>query len=280
LTTFSSTTSLLVRYSSLIIVFPIHSSTGIIPRVPDSDAESNELGYKRKPLRVQEFVISGQLTAMRFCDTCNIYRPPRCSHCSICDNCVANFDHHCPWLGTCVGRRNYRYFYLFLVFVSSDSLFVFCSCIAHLVTRANMYGGGTSGLNTQLASNPLSLLLMIYAFAALLFTGILFSFHTFLILRGRTTHEQLKTVFPHGNPLSRDCGSNCADVCTTIIGRSAIAKPYKEPEREQYRYTMRPIPTDSDLMLALCNQAPSEPSTVSSNEVSIAVSVSSAPPSE
>lgn len=28
----------------------------------------------------------------RFCHTCNIMRPPLASHCSICDNCVKNFD--------------------------------------------------------------------------------------------------------------------------------------------------------------------------------------------
>lgn len=34
-----------------------------------------------------------------------------------CRACIEGYDHHCPWTGKCVGRRNVRYFYAWLVFL-------------------------------------------------------------------------------------------------------------------------------------------------------------------
>ncbi|ESU44544.1 DHHC zinc finger domain protein [Giardia duodenalis] len=54
----------------------------------------------------------------KICSTCKIPRPPRSHHCSVCSRCVLDFDHHCIWTNSCIGRNNLLWFNGFLFFTS------------------------------------------------------------------------------------------------------------------------------------------------------------------
>lgn len=80
--------------------------------------DSNQLGEEVEYLPTQErYRLQGRVyVELRYCTKCSRNQPLRAKHCRKCEHCIATHDHHCPWLGNCVGERNKREFYLYLWF--------------------------------------------------------------------------------------------------------------------------------------------------------------------
>lgn len=203
------------------------SDPGIIPRATTAEAESIEREIEqpngagqayRPPPRTKEIQVKGQSVKLKYCFTCKIFRPPRASHCSICDNCVERFDHHCPWVGNCVGKRNYRYFYLFLVSLAFHCVFIFVCALTHLVLESkDKENSDNAHFLEAVRKSPASIIVCVICFFSVWSILGLAGFHTYLTSSNLTTNEDIKGSYsskrtsPNFNPYSRgNPFSNCA----------------------------------------------------------------------
>ena len=166
-----------------------------------------------------KLVHKGFYKETKVCKTCYIVKPFRSHHCNDCGNCIYNFDHHCPWIGGCVGGRNYVYFFTFLCLFNINNIFIAVFCIIHIIYSYKDIKGEEK-IDKWVAINLINLiptlLTMIFLGLTMFFTVGLNIYHIKLISRGMSTKEEIKKlIFDNiGNPYDKGCSKNCGEFWT------------------------------------------------------------------
>ncbi|KAF9589260.1 hypothetical protein IFM89_022178 [Coptis chinensis] len=207
---------------------------GIIPRNDkiSVDGVGSSDGSDSKRVRV-----NGVEVKLKFCRICKIFRPPRSCHCAICDNCVEKFDHHCPWIGQCIGQRNYRFYLMFVL--SALIFFIYIFSFSCRRTVQKMLETKT-GLFKTLGNCPETLALASFSFVAMWFLGGLVSFHTYLIMQNQTAYENYRQYhIGSPNPYDKGILSNMKEVFFTRL----------PPSRVDFRAEMTPETCSEDAKL-------------------------------
>jgi len=70
-----------------------------------------------------------------FCPYCLVKKKFRSLHCLVCQKCVDEFDHHCFWVGNCIGKKNYKLFLVFLTYILLNTLFNIFTTIYYLANE-------------------------------------------------------------------------------------------------------------------------------------------------
>ncbi|XP_010266105.1 PREDICTED: protein S-acyltransferase 10-like isoform X4 [Nelumbo nucifera] len=164
------------------------------------------------------------------CTYCNVIQPPRSKHCHDCDKCVLQFDHHCVWLGTCIGHGNHCRFWWY---IAEETTLCIWTCILYItylkanITRACRW------------KDAIMILLLATLSICLIFLLLLFLFHSYLVLTNQTTYElvrrrripYLRGIPERVYPFSKGICRNLYNFC---CASSSI-------------YSVEPLPTPEEL---------------------------------
>mmetsp|Transcript_29492 Transcript_29492/g.41508 ORF Transcript_29492/g.41508 Transcript_29492/m.41508 type:complete len:296 (+) Transcript_29492:85-972(+) len=201
------------------LIYTSLTDPGIIPRGPEMPEDPSN-PWKNLPPSSQNIMLAGEEYELKWCNTCNIYRPPRATHCGTCNNCVDRFDHHCPWTGNCIGRRNYQSFLIFVYSVMFNCLYVGGFGIACLALIGIRDDKDFTGLFEE-GRNIVTGLLVIYCALAECSVAILGGLHCLLVFKSQTTNEHIKGTYTNRkNPFNEGCLKNfCYLWCAPGYGR-------------------------------------------------------------
>ena len=185
---------------------------GVLPRLKRAITAGGSHRGKTKEVTVAS---TGRVARVRWNDTCGYYQPPRAHHCSVTNDCIERFDHHCPWTGATIGLRNYRAFLTFVTTTTAYAAFATTTSALHIHERVRQ----GHGLDRAIERSGVAITVCLVAVFGLVFVGALSCFHAYLVSTNQTTYERFRDAHSwSANPYNT--GSvfrNCIEVwCARI----------------------------------------------------------------
>ena len=194
------------------VLTPVITLDDIVPTPADPTILSDETitfacNGERKTIRAER----------KWCPTCALRRTPRAHHCGRCNRCVSRWDHHCPWVGTCVGERNYRYFYYFISSVTLTCAMIIATN-SWALHNARTATGGVDGFfeGAKNSSHYVSFILLVYALLVICCVGGMWCEHSVNIWNQTTTYEHVKRIHKDGTVYY--AGDGCVNAFEMLCG--------------------------------------------------------------
>lgn len=161
--------------------------------------------------------LAASLLALPPCPHCRSRQPARAKHCHACGRCVRRLDHHCWWLGNCVGEGNHR---LFLAYLLAQAALL---GVAGVAAAGSWIGGEAAARRAPhpaVARGAAAALFVLCLLLGALATT-LFAFQLSLVFRGETTWEHLRRsrlnaaqgLPPKVRPYDRGALNNALSFC-------------------------------------------------------------------
>ncbi|KAI1887622.1 hypothetical protein AGOR_G00192210 [Albula goreensis] len=240
-----------------------HADREQLEREGRGEAHQEILKRLAKDLPIYTRTMSG---GIRYCDRCQLLKPDRSHHCSVCDKCILKMDHHCPWVNNCVGFSNYKFFVLFLGYSVLYCMFITATDVRYFILFWTV--GGSIHKNILkfvdgLPDTQAKFHIMFLFFAASMFSVSLFSlfgYHCWLVCKNRSTLEAFRApAFRHGT-----------DKNGFSLG---LSKNIRQVFGDEKKYWLLPVFTSlgdgCSFPTCLVNQDPEQPNSASRHNPSV-----------
>ncbi|KAL6517555.1 hypothetical protein OROMI_033256 [Orobanche minor] len=156
----------------------------------------------------------------QLCPTCKIIRPVRSKHCAVCKRCVEQFDHHCPWISNCVGKRNRWDFVVFILMGTLTASIGGAVALQRIWTSIPASSTGETWARNVIFNHPGITTFLFMDGVIFIAAATLLSVQATQIARNITTNEVANATRygylrgPDGrfrNPYNHGCWKNCSD---------------------------------------------------------------------